>query len=334
MGPSGGTTKVPSETITKSLKLPEPEFKGAKVETAIHPGFRGVHLTAGFFGSGKSTIHFLTDYPENMLVVDLEAKGRNIAEQLGIQNYFAPVEEAAEVFGMDYKPSHIYQRVTQILSAVPPGRFTAVVLDGVTILQEGLLAEVKASPASYGISADKAASGSMGGAWPGVSIIFQKYFSLLKSRGVQVIGLTTELKSKWSKEGPILNQFEVKGVAVLNKYSIFTGITLPGDAENLGGPAGLVSKEQLGRTAWVDGKPIVQKKLPPKLPLYSMAEIYRYLDHPADWKALNAREIPSEAESKPYSPFVGKDQMGLLKAYLDAVRTGALKLEGDTVEDE
>ncbi len=327
---SGGTTPAPE--ITSELRLPEPQFVGEAVPSLIHPHFRGVHLTAGFFGSGKTTIHLGTDVPDNVLFIDMEVKGRNLTEQVGLANYFAPVDDAATVYGMDYKPRHLFQRVTQILKAIPQGRFTTVIIDGLTILQEGLLEEVKANAVSYGVRPDYALSGKMGGAWPGVSMIFQKYFNMLKSKGVQVIGITTELKSKWSDQGPILNKFEVKGVGIINKYSILTGITLPGDAQNLGAPAGLISKEQLGQVGFANGQLQVVKRLPPKMPLYAMREVYRYLDKPANWMNLDKREIPSEDETSPYSAFVGKDQMGLLKSYLDAIRSGALKVE-DQDED-
>lgn len=327
-GSSPTTAPIPP-TSGGNLALPEPVFVGDPVPSVIHPQFRGVHLTAGFFGSGKTTIHLGTDRAENILFIDMEVKGRNLTEQVGLQNYFAPVEEAANVYGMRYEPRHLFQRVTQILSAIPNGRFTTVIIDGLTILQEGILEEVKSRPRDFGIDPGKAASGSMGGAWPGVNTTFQKYFNMMKAKGVQVIGITTELKSKWSAQGPMLNQYEVKGVSIINKYAICTGITLKGDAVNQGAPAGLISKEQLGKVEWVNGIMRVRKRLPLKLPLYSMSEIYRYLDHPVDWNNPSQREIPNDDETRPYSSFVGKDQIAMLQAYLEAVRAGAIKTEGD-----
>lgn len=321
LSPGSGSSQGPT-VISERRALAAPEFVGERVESVIHPDFEGLHLTGGFFGSGKTTVQFMTDRPENGAIVDLEGKGRAVAKQIGIKNYWAPVEDAIDLYGMGYRHQHVYDQLMNIVQAIPADRFTFVIFDGVSVMQEAFKAEVEENALNYGISPEKARSGSMGGAWPGVSIIFKKVIRFLQSRRVKVIGMTTELKSKWAREGPIINQFEMKGVSALSQYAILSGITIPGDKDNLGGPAGLVLKEQLGSSQWIDGRPVTRKRLPPKLPLYTMAEVYRYLDHPADWEHLNPREIPSEEETKPFSPIVGKDQLGLLKDYLAAARTG------------
>jgi predicted peroxiredoxin len=312
------------------VDFPQPQFQGQKVESRIHKDFRGMCLSAGFFGSGKTLFHLAGERAENICFIDLEMKGRNHAEALGITNYFSPPEEAAEVVGDAYKPIHLFQRVTQILSSLPAGRFTWVLLDGVKILQEGLAAEVERSPQSYGVKTANAEKGRYGGVYPGVGVIFTKYYAMCRAKGVQVLGLTSELKAKWGNEGPILNKFEIAGVSALNKYSILSVLTVPGYPENLGAPSGLVLKESLAR---VEGGRIV-RRLPVKLPKATMEEVYRYLDEPCDWGNPKPQEVPTPEEMEPYSSFVGKEQMGLLRAYLEAARAGAIKVETEDTEDD
>lgn len=317
--PSPGPIREANQTIEK-IEFPAPEFTGHKQPSRIHSRFKGMALSAGFFGTGKTLFWLAAEHPENMCFIDLEMKGRNHAEAYGIENYFSPPEEAAAIVGDEYKPIHLFQRVSQILASLPQERFTLVLLDGVKILQEGLAAEVERSPQSYGVKPANAERGKYGGVYPGVGVIFTKYYAMCRAKGVQVLALTSELKSKWGNEGPILNKFEIAGVSALNKYSILSVLTVPGPAENLGVPSGLVLKESLAKIE--NGKII--RCLPVKLPKATMEEVYKYMDNPCDWASPKQGEVPTPEEMEPYSSFVGKEQMGLLKAYLEAARSGAL----------
>lgn len=328
--PLAGTQQEIVQTTEQKVEFAQPLFKGERTESRIHPDFRGMCLSAGFFGTGKTLFHLAGEVPENICFIDLEMKGRNHAEAYGIENYFSPPEEAAEVVGDAYKPIHLFQRVTQILSSLPNGRFSWVLLDGVKILQEGLAAEVERSPQSYGVKPQNAEKGRYGGVYPGVGVIFTKYYAMCRAKGVQVLGLTSELKAKWGAEGPILNKFEIAGVSALSKYSILSILTVPGYPQYLGAPSGLVLKESLAK---IDRGKII-RRLPVKLPRATMQDVYGYLDHPCDWANPDPMEVPSADEMEPYSSFVGKEQMGLLKAYLEAARAGALKIEEEGGEEE
>ena len=311
-------------------EFPPPEFKGERVESRIHSDFRGMGVAAGFFGTGKTSFWLAGETPSNICFVDMEMKGRLYAEQLGMENYFSPPEEAASLYGDNYRPIHLYQRVAQILHSLPKDRFTMVLLDGVKILQEGLASEVERSPQSYGVKPANALNGQFGGVYPGVGVIFTKFYAMARAKGVQVLALTSELKAKWDSKGPLLNKFEVAGVSALSKYSILTILTVPGYPEYLGAPSGLVLKDSLG--TFKGGVPI--RRLPIKLPRATLQDVYGYLDKPADWANPDPREIPSREEMEPYSSFVGKEQIGLLKAYLEAARSGGLTEPSDvTLED-
>lgn len=308
---------------------PAPVFTGERQPSIIPADVSHVIVAGGFYGSGKTTFVCGIDHPANILMIDLESKGELIAHQLGITNYFPVVQDAATLKGFDYKPYQIFDRVKQILVAMPQDRFTTLVIDGVSILQEGLLEAVKLNPTAWGINPKNAESGSMGGAWPGVATILNQIFTQARSRGVKVIGLTTEVKAKWGSTGPILNKFELKGVSLLSKMSILTVIMTKGMNKYLGAPSAIVMKEQLGKYEWSDElkRSVVRKRIPPKLPLAEMAEVYRYLREPADYGNLRLEEIPTTEELEPFLPIVSKEQLSWMREFLDAARLGLLTEE-------
>lgn len=312
-------------------KFAPPVFQGERQPSIIPPEVTHVTLFGGFYGSGKTTMAAGTDHPLNTLFIDLESKGEGVAKRAGIINYFCPPQEAAEIYGFTAPPTSTFRRVKEIIEAIPAGRFSVLILDGLAVLQDSMLEEVKASPTSFGVNPANAISGSMGGAWPGVGLLLQRVFNVARSKGVQVIAVTTEAKAKWSNTGPILNKFQLLGQGIIHKMSILSLVMIPGAPANGGAPSALVLKEQLGDYQWVDGKSIVTKRIPPKLPLATMEEVYRYLREPADYRKLKPEEVPSKEEMEPFLPIISKDQLASMRELLELARLGGSSEE--TVED-
>lgn len=319
-------------TSTQSAKptFPAIEFKGTAVPSIIPPDVKHWILAAGFYGSGKTTFVTGIDAPQNVLFLDFEAKGENIAAQLGIENYFAPIQDAMTLAGFGAQSTLVFDRVKQIMEAIPSGRFTTLILDGLSILQDGMIEKVKANPLAYGVGIENASTGKMGGAWPGVGKLLQAVANQARLKGIKVIGATAEVKAKWGAQGPILNKFEVKGQGDVHKMSILTVLMVPGLAENGGAPSALVLKEALAKFEWKDGRQVVTKRIPMKLPLATMSEVYRYLREPADYsynpttKRLGLRpdELPTEEEMEPFRPIVAKDQLSTYVKLLELAREG------------
>lgn len=277
-------------------------------------------LFGGFYGSGKTTMAIGTDNPANVLMIDLESKGEGVAKRAKIENYFCPPQEAAGLYGFNIPPRAVFDRTREILEAIPQDRFTVVVIDGLAILQDSMLEVVKASPQSFGVNPANAISGSMGGAWPGVGLLLQRVFNVARAKGVSVVALTTEAKPKWGSTGPVLNKYNLNGVAIIHKMSVLSLVMIPGFPQYKGAPSALVLKEQLGDFQWVDGKQTVIKRIPPKLPLATMEEVYRYLREPADYGKLKPEEIPSLEEIEPFKPIVSKDQLASMDKLLELSR--------------
>jgi hypothetical protein len=160
----------------------------------------------------------------------------------------------------------------------------------------------------------------MGGAWPGVGILLQRVFNVARAKGIQVIAVTTEAKAKWGNAGPVLNKFELKGQSIIHKMSVLSLVMVPGFPQYKGAPSALVLKEQLGDFQWRDGAQQVIKRIPPKLPLATMEEVYRYLREPADYGKLRPEEIPSLEEIEPFKPIVSKDQLASMDKLLELSR--------------
>ena len=303
-------------------QFPMPEFKGSQVESIIPPDVKHWILAGGPYGSGKTLFVTGIDAPQNTLMIDLESKGENVAAQLGIENYFAPVQDAMTLAGFGAQSTLVFDRIKQIMEAIPIGRFTTLVLDGLSILQDGLLEKVKANPLAYGVGIENASTGKMGGAWPGVGKLLQAIANQARLKGIKVIGATAETKQKWGASGPILNKFEIKGQGDVHKMSVLTVLMVQGYPENCGAPSALVLKEALARVGWEKGRQVVQKRIPLKLPLATMSEVYRYLKEPASYPNLKANEIPTEEEMEPYRPIIGKDQLATYVKLIDLAREG------------
>lgn len=306
--PAPTPAKVPTPTASKPT-FPPVEFKGERVESIIPPDVKHWILAAGFYGTGKTSFVTGIDAPPNILMLDFESKGESIATQLGIENYFAPIQDAMTLAGFGAPATLVFDRVKQVMEAIPQGRFTTLILDGLSILQNGLVAKVETNPIAYGVKAENAATGRMGGAWPGVGKLLQAIANQARLKGIQVIGATAEVKAKWGASGPVLNKFEVKGQDDVHKMSVLTVLMLPGYPENCGAPSALILKEQLAKYEFVNGEQKVTKRLPLKLPKATMAEVYRYLKEPAKYPNLSEREIPTDDEMEPFKPVIAKDQL-------------------------
>lgn len=319
----GAVSPSPAPVAKPTIKWPEIVFKGESVPSSIHKDLRHLFVVAGFYGTGKTTFALGAEEPENILMLDYESKGEMIAGQLGVENYFPISQEVSEAQGTaNYAAINIYRRTRQILEAVPKDRFTLLVLDGLTILQDGCVEQIEDNPTAYGCKAKNVETGSFGGAFPGVNVVLNQLFTKAREKGIKLIGVTTELKSKWGKEGPIFNKFEKKGTSIIDKMSVLSVILgQPGYPKYGGAPYGLVLKEQLALYTRENGRQKVIKRIPPKLPCATFDAIYAYLDGKLDYGKLREEEIPTKEEIGPFTPVVDKSQLDAMMAFLKLQQT-------------
>lgn len=324
--PKGGY-KYPSppgtqRTVTQSQSSPPTplfspiEWKGEAGETILPPQMRHVVLVTGHRGSGKTTFMLQLENPANTIMLDYEGKGEGLAKPLGIDNYFAPCDDCADVHGFGYRAYHIFRRTKQILEDLPRDRFTTLILDNAALLQEGCYEEVKLDPTKFGIDPERAEKGSWGGAWPGVKFLLKSLFQVAHNKGIQVIAVSFQPGKAWGEKAPLVNKFKISDVAIWHEMSILSLVLGPGTEKGFPAPSALVFKEQLGQLTFdkETKQHIVRRVLPLKLPIATPAEVYRYLKEPANLKSPQPFERPEDGELDPWSPTFGKEQLKTILA--------------------
>ena len=326
---TGATTGAPKP------QMPPPEFTGEPRPSVIHDALRQMVFVTGFRGQGKTTFCLGMDNPANICMLDYESKGEGLARPLGVGGYFSVMDDCAQTFGGDFRPIHVYQRTKQIVEAMPSGRFTTLVLDNASLLQDGALEMVKLRPSDFGIDPVKAQTGQYGGAWPGVKYVLRNLFSVARSKGVKVIAVTFQLTKAWGAQGPLLNKFKTTDVALWHEMSVLSLVLVNGRPEHMPAPSALVMKEQLGEMVWDEAaqETRVVRRLPFKLPRATMGEVYRYLREPVDFKALKPGEMPDSGEIDPFLPTFGKEQLRDLERLARAAAELRAKGEGDEGEE-
>lgn len=299
---------------------PVVKFVGEKQECTIPPELQHVVQVYAFRGMGKTTFALGVDHPDNVLMLDYESKGEGLAVQLGLKNYFSVQDECTAMSGINYSPHDIFDRTKQIINAVPKDRFTAVIIDNIALLQEGCVEEVKRFPTRYGILPMNAQKGSFGGAYPGVKYLLKSMFSELRAKGVQVIVITSHVKTAWAGDKPLLGKFKAVGLDIIAELSVLSLALVPGAAENLGCPAAVVAKEQLAKIEWKDGKLDVVRRLPLRLPKATFSEVKDYLANPANLTNPRPGEVPTREEIDPFLPTFSKEQIQFVKELLEVSR--------------
>lgn len=308
----------------------EPRFEGERSESIIPPDVKHLIFVTGHRGKGKTTFGLGVDDPNNILMLDYEAKGEGLAVPLGVGSYHSVLDDCVEVFGFGYRAIHIYQRTKQILEAMPQGRFTTLLLDNGGILQDACRAEVERAPRAYGVDPEKAFSGAYGGAWPGVKFILKALFHLARSKGIEVIVVTFQPTGAWKDGKPLFNKFKTTDVGVWHEMSVLTLVLVDGLPEHVPAPSALVIKEQLAALTWNKETRTmdVQRRLPLKLPLASPSEVYRYLREPADLRHPKPGETPEQGEVDQWSVTFSKDQLKQIERLVAAAQI----LEGPAEE--
>lgn len=306
-------TATPTPNIEAGSPFEEPVFVGEAGPTSLLPEFQDLIFVTGPRGVGKSTFALGVENPANVLFLDFEGKGKGLTNQLPGINYFPILEDVTEAFGMNYEPRFVWDRTIQIISAIPDGRFTTLILDNAAYLQEGAASMIENSPnpAQWGVKPTNAKSGQFGGVWPGVKNAIVGFLALARQKGIQLVVVTFQTKAAWTQGGPSMIKVKTTDVAIWHERSILTvalGPSLPG---NVPVPSALVLKEQLPRMEWnaETGQLEVKRCLPFQLPKATMAEVKRYLANPADLNNPAPGERPDADIVDSYSATFKREQL-------------------------
>lgn len=318
-GATAVTPSPPKLEVASGLPFSEPTFTGEKVATNLLPQFQDIFFITGDRGAGKTTFTLGIERPENILFLDFEGKGKGLTNQLPGVNYFPIIEDVSEVMGMEFRGRAIWDRALQIISAVPEGRFTTLIIDNGAYLQDAAADMISDNPQAWGVKPQNAASGQFGGVWPGVKHAIVGFLAIARQKGIQLVVVTFQTKAAWTQAGPSLTKRKTTDVAIWHERSILTlalGPPLPG---NVPIPSALVLKEQLPRITWNDttGQLEVVRCLPFQLPRATMADIKNYLQHPADLQNPAPGEWPDMDAVDSYSPSFKREQLAQLMKIME-----------------
>lgn len=311
---SASTVSVPIITA-----FPEPIWEGELQPTIIHPDFAGLCFITGFRGSGKTVFGLSIDNPANICVIDLEDKGKLLAKPLGVGAYFQPLTEAVDKLGPKFELQAIFDRIMQIVQAIPKGRFTTLFLDNASSLQDGAAQYIRNNPSQaqrFGVRPENAISGGFGGAWPGVKYLMKTLFHLANSKGIQVIAVSFQLKGAWKDSKPLFNKFTTTNVSIWHEQSILTLVMSEPIPEYFPIPRAYVMKEQLSTMRWITddvvtgrGHTETIRRIPAALPAATPTAIYDYLNNPADLKNPARGEGVTEGEITRFTPSFSQEQL-------------------------
>ena len=321
-----------SQELRPKTEFPEVVIEGSQVPSILHQDLCDVIIVTGERGKGKTTFCLGAEVPQNVLFLDYESKGSSLATQLPGITYFAPLEDCTRQFGIGFPKRTVWDRTVQIANAIPQDRFTTVIIDNGSWLQEGVAAMIEDDPAAWGVKASSVQTGAYGGPWPGVKKAIASFLTLLRDRGVKIILVTFQPTAAWANGVPSLNRLRVTNVTTWHERSTLT-IALDSSAVGLPGvPSGLVLKESYARIAFVDGQMQVERRLPAQLPKATMAEVRRYLETPANFLNPAPGEVPDLDAVDRWRTTFGREQLAQFIKLLELSNTASETLTEETTE--
>lgn len=297
-------------------------------ESIIPPGFKGVVAITGLRGSGKTTFS-LADDPKKTMFWDGEKKGEGFHDTLQFGSYVDIPTEVAMVMGNNYSTEIIYDRTQTIIGELPKDRFSTIIFDNIQPLISGMVTKLQNDEllqVAYGIKPKNAATGSIGGVWPGVSQMFKRLVIGCARVGIKVVVVVAHAGEPWVEGKPVPNKFQMTQLKGIHELSILTAVMLPMDPardkalhESLGVEAGHpvagVIKESLGRTEWdkVEKRYRTIRRIPPRISPGALWRVYNYMNHPPDFNNLEPHQVWGLEEASPWSPVMSREQISFIK---------------------
>jgi len=286
-------------------------------ESILHPKLHGTIVVSGLPGLGKSTLGFTAERPDKTFILDFDLKGKGMAKDYGIEQYYSPDFMTPDMDPSDYDANKISTWAVEKMKTIKPGT-TNVVIDNATAWEAGMAKLVEKNPTKYGLNAKNVAAGIYGGANPGISILWQNMTSWLQSMGVQTVFMINHMSQPWANGAPVPNRYHIRGNKIFRQLSILTLIVVPSDTKR-GGlpplPSALVAKEALAVRNWSEEKQDYETKraLPMRIPIAGWKEIKQYFLHPADFSNPKPGEVWTDAEVFAYGEFMSAEQVGWIK---------------------
>ncbi len=269
----------------------------------------GVIFAAGQKGVGKSYFLSGIENPALVAFLDFEKKGSSIHRRLNFGFYQNMTDNADNPF----------QHFMNTLQKLEQDKYTTIILDNISILEMYLGAEVVKNSQSYakdfGMIANAIKDNKYGAKGGAVNyLITHEIAPLIFSKGIKIIGVSSQVKNRWGGGVQIPNKYNIKGAERWQELSILTLVLGPGDFAPT--PSALVFKEQLGKIHFNGTEVVIVRCLPFRIPRAIMTEVKRYLKEPANLESPAAGEKPSKDEIDQFSERLNKTQLGYMAAAL------------------
>jgi len=209
--------------------------------------------------------------------------------------------------------------VETIDKELKPGKYNTFVFDTIEKLEASMAAWVDANKKKSGVT-----NVAYGKLWTdGVFPLYENLLSSIYGRGVKTIIFTSHLKTPWEGNRPVVGKVIPSGKKILYFLSKFM-VWLVKESNNAdGAPAGIILKERMPSMTVVDGRWVVKRQLPRRLPRATWQAIEYYLDNGCDLVNPQQGEALSAEEAEMVSDMITDKQMELMlldarKQLLDA----------------
>jgi len=275
----------------------------------------GVVKVSGYRGTGKTSFLIRSENPALIAFLDFESKGKAFDNQLHFGLYTDLMEGTSG-------PLEVYSKTMKTIDNLEEDRYTVVILDDCSQLELALKAEAHRDIIrycqEYGLNIKNARSGSFGGVNAVINFMIQSQIcSALRGKGVQMIGITHHIGSKWGAGGPIPNKKRIKGSDRWMNLAVLSLIIVEhGDFPPV--PSAMVEKEQLCSIEFNEetGEFDQRRRLPFRLPRCTWQSIKYYLDNPADLDSPGPGEALKKDEFDVFSERLNKEQIAVMKLAL------------------
>jgi len=278
----------------------------------------------GDWESGK-TLFGLTIDPKKTLIYDVE-KSAKTYESLGFKRIDVPKEMMLYKKGAEYTPTDLFLWWSNHFHEVTPMKYSVIMLDPVSEIENGLVEYVRSHPEKFGKTAAQYVKMS-GLMWGDVKDLWKRVLADLSSR-CETFVFTSHLTSIWQNDRPLRGQKKPKGKETLMELAtlylwlerkwIENGREIKSDI-----PRARVIKSRLSSFIHNNSKIQVVPTLPPTIPGATPQKIKEYMAKPPDYKHLTSAE-----QYVPDSEITDDDRLEMQLAIAEAKRdTEALKLE-------
>lgn len=282
---NGEHSAAPTTATAAAVVQPQPLWGGQKIEV--------IGIT-GEFGMGK-TLFGLTIDPLRTLTYDNEGSSANY-EGLGFQRVDVAVE-LMRAYPRGYKPIDRYLWwLKDVRSRATAGRYSVILVDPVSEIESGLADWVWDNPREVGYTLNQFEK-SNPLYWGAVKEYWKGILDDLRVR-CQTFAFTAHMRDKFAGGSPT-GKREAKGKETLFELaSLYLELERKPDARGNvpDTPSAKVLKSRVCHARIVDGKPVVQSILPPRLPIATPDAIRAYIAKPADYTKLKAAERVAEEE--------------------------------------